>query len=78
MSSGMTEELVAGGDSAGGDRRQEGAEKTRTQRIMESMPTEKQAMGAGGSSTYQVQARLARFELPTCFQGLDHLIDFAC
>lgn len=28
--------------------------KSRTQRIMEAMPTEKQAMGAGGSSTYQV------------------------
>lgn len=29
-------------------------EKGRTQRIMEAMPSSKQAMGAGGSSTYQV------------------------
>lgn len=29
-------------------------EKGRTQRIMEGMPSSKQAMGAGGSSTYQV------------------------
>ena len=31
--------------------------KSRTQRIMESMPSSKQAMGAGGSSTYEVRAQ---------------------
>lgn len=30
-------------------------EKGRTQRIMEAMPSSQQAMGAGGSSTYQVR-----------------------
>lgn len=31
--------------------------KSRTQRIMDGMPSSKQAMGAGGSSTYQVRTR---------------------
>lgn len=32
--------------------------KSRTQRIMEAMPSSQQAMGAGGSSTYQVKRSL--------------------
>lgn len=38
---------------------EEGLAKGRTQKIMEAMPSSKQAMGAGGSSTYEVQHRLA-------------------
>lgn len=44
---------AAGAASASGDAGVK--EKGRTQRIMEAMPSSQQAMGAGGSSTYQVQ-----------------------
>ncbi|CAM9859710.1 unnamed protein product [Ectocarpus sp. 4 AP-2014] len=46
----------SGGEGGGGSAVKEGEgvrEKGRTQRIMEAMPSSKQAMGAGGSSTYQ-------------------------
>lgn len=47
---------AAGAASASGDAGVK--EKGRTQRIMEAMPSSQQAMGAGGSSTYQVRRRM--------------------
>lgn len=44
-------------DEGGGER---GQAKSRTRRIMDAMPSSKQAMGAGGSSTYQVCVALKR------------------
>lgn len=43
--------MMASGGGGAGDA---GEEKGRTQRIMDAMPSSSQAMGAGGSSTYQV------------------------
>lgn len=45
---------AGGGASAVKEREESAGKKGRTQRIMEAMPSSQQAMGAGGSSTYQV------------------------
>lgn len=48
-----------GGGGASADREKGASDKKgRTQRIMEAMPSSKQATGAGGSSTYQVNGPL--------------------
>lgn len=63
--------MAGSGGDGGGDsavKAGEGVrEKGRTQRIMEAMPSSKQAMGAGGSSTYQVSDP-ARVRMPRRYE----------